>query len=75
LNEQQGAIIEVDLAAQTNGDVHRFDIDAFAKYCLLNRCTILARTEQAALRIEHKSALNGRHTLREVLQARRFGVR
>ncbi|MEH2480535.1 3-isopropylmalate/(R)-2-methylmalate dehydratase small subunit [Nitrobacteraceae bacterium AZCC 2146] len=40
LREQQGATIEVDLAAQTvtdpNGDVHGFDIDAFAKHCLLN---------------------------------------
>jgi 3-isopropylmalate/(R)-2-methylmalate dehydratase small subunit len=40
LKEQQGATVEVDLAAQTvtdpNGDVHRFEIDAFAKHCLLN---------------------------------------
>jgi 3-isopropylmalate/(R)-2-methylmalate dehydratase small subunit len=40
LKEQQGATLEIDLAAQTvtdpNGDVHHFEIDAFAKHCLLN---------------------------------------
>jgi 3-isopropylmalate/(R)-2-methylmalate dehydratase small subunit len=40
LREQQGATVEIDLAAQTvkdpNGDVHHFEIDAFAKHCLLN---------------------------------------
>ena len=40
LNEQQGATIEVDLAAQTvtdpDGRVHHFEIDAFSKHCLLN---------------------------------------
>ena len=40
LREQQGATIEVDLAAQTvtdpNGGVHHFEIDEFAKHCLLN---------------------------------------
>ncbi|MCF6121707.1 3-isopropylmalate dehydratase small subunit [Mesorhizobium sp. M7A.F.Ca.CA.001.07.2.1] len=40
LKEQQGATIEVDLAAQTltapNGAVHSFEIDEFSKHCLLN---------------------------------------
>lgn len=40
LKEQQGATVEVDLAAQTltdpNGQVHTFDIDPFSKHCLLN---------------------------------------
>jgi 3-isopropylmalate/(R)-2-methylmalate dehydratase small subunit len=40
LRQQQGATIEVDLAAQTltdpNGTVHSFEIDAFSKHCLLN---------------------------------------
>jgi 3-isopropylmalate/(R)-2-methylmalate dehydratase small subunit len=40
LTEQQGATVEVDLAAQTvtdpNGTVHHFDIDEFSKHCLMN---------------------------------------
>jgi 3-isopropylmalate/(R)-2-methylmalate dehydratase small subunit len=40
LTEQQGATVEVDLAAQTvtdpKGDVHHFDIDEFSKHCLMN---------------------------------------
>jgi 3-isopropylmalate/(R)-2-methylmalate dehydratase small subunit len=40
LSEQQGATLEVDLAAQTvtdpSGAVHRFDIDEFSKHCLMN---------------------------------------
>jgi 3-isopropylmalate/(R)-2-methylmalate dehydratase small subunit len=40
LSEQQGATLEIDLAAQTvtdpNGKVHAFDIDGFSKHSLLN---------------------------------------
>lgn len=40
LAEQQGATIEVDLAAQTvtdpEGRIHEFEIDGFSRHCLLN---------------------------------------
>jgi 3-isopropylmalate/(R)-2-methylmalate dehydratase small subunit len=40
LSEQQGATLDVDLAAQTvtdpGGKVHSFDIDPFSKECLMN---------------------------------------
>jgi 3-isopropylmalate/(R)-2-methylmalate dehydratase small subunit len=55
LSEQQGATIEVDLAAQTvtdpNGEVHTFDIDPFSKECLLNGVDELDYTLALADRI------------------------
>ncbi len=62
LNEQQGATMEVDLAAQTvtdpNGGVHHFDIDAFSKECLLNGIDELDYTLAQADKI---SAFERRH--------------
>jgi 3-isopropylmalate/(R)-2-methylmalate dehydratase small subunit len=56
LNEQPGARLTVDLAAQTvtdaKGRVHRFDIHPVRKKCLLEGLDDIARTRQYAERIE-----------------------
>jgi 3-isopropylmalate/(R)-2-methylmalate dehydratase small subunit len=56
LNARPGALLTVDLAAQTvtdaEGRVHRFDIHPVRKKCLLEGLDDIARTGQYAERIE-----------------------